>query len=82
MGKRDLEQRESLADPLWRQYERTLLNKIAYRDKELLELHEDYVVLEMRLNGLWSIILRQAKRDRAERELEAANRRLARAANE
>lgn len=77
MGSRDLEQRESLSDPLWRKYERVLLNRIEYRERELAELSEDYLALEQRCNALWGVIARSAKRDReaiAERKrMDAAN---------
>ena len=36
-----------LAD--WREYEKKLLQKIAYRERELLELHEDYIELQAKL---------------------------------
>ncbi len=61
------EQRESLTDPLWRRYERTLLNRIAYIERELLDLHDDYLDLERRYNALWGTIRRQAVRDKMER---------------
>lgn len=36
-----------LAD--WAKYEQRLLQKIAYRERELQELHEDYIELEAKL---------------------------------
>ena len=66
------EQRESLTDPLWRRYERTLLLRIAYRERELIELHEDYLQLELRCACLMAAIRRQAERDTLERVNRAA----------
>ena len=64
-------------DEHWQAVYRALLNKIAYRERELLELHEDYLELEQRCNGLWGVIRRQAARDRAaiaeRKALKAAN---------
>lgn len=64
-------------DEHWQAVHRALLNKIAYRERELLELHEDYLDLELRCNGLMAFIRRQAARDRAEiaarKALDAAN---------
>ena len=60
----------------WRRYERSLLQKLANRERELLELHEDYIALEQRCAGLMAVIRRQARRDRFERaqmEAKAAN---------
>lgn len=69
------EQPDLLAD--WRRYERSLHARIAYRERELAELHEDYLVLELRCSGLMACICRQAARDRAEiarrTAIEAAN---------
>ena len=42
-------------DPLWQRVERALLNRIEYRERELLELHEDYIALEIRYNGNRSV---------------------------
>lgn len=70
-----LKQRE--IDPLWQKVERALMNRIAYRDRELAELSEDYLVLEQRCSALMGVIRRQAARDRAEilerRAIAAAN---------
>jgi hypothetical protein len=40
--------RETAPDLLedWRRYEKALLQKIAYRERELLELHDDYIELQ------------------------------------
>lgn len=40
--------REETPDLLkdWTQYERRLLTKIAYRERELLELHQDFIELQ------------------------------------
>ncbi len=54
-------------DPLWRRVERALLNRIERRDRDYLELHEDYIELERRYNALWGTIRRQAARDKIER---------------
>jgi len=60
----------------WRRYEKSLLGKLANRERELLELHEDYLELEQRNNVLMGVIRRQAARDRfeiANRQAKAAN---------
>ena len=40
--------RESAPDLLadWREYEKKLLQKIEYRERELMELHQDYIALQ------------------------------------
>ncbi len=63
-------------DHLWRRVERALLNRIEKRERELLELHEDYMELERRYQALWGTIRRQAERDTVERV-----NRMAKAAN-
>lgn len=63
-------------DPLWQQVHRALLNRIAYRDRDYMQLHDDYCDLEFRYNALLGVIRRQARRDRFERaqaEAKAAN---------
>lgn len=50
----------------WRRYEKSLLQKLANRDKELRILHEDYIALELRCSGLMAVIRRQARKDRFE----------------
>lgn len=61
----------------WRRYEKSLLTKLANRERELLDLHNDYMDLEQAYNGLWGVIRRQAARDRAaiaeRKRLKAAN---------
>ena len=44
--------RDSLPDLLedWRRYEKSLLTKLANRERELLELHQDYMQLEADYN--------------------------------
>lgn len=37
-------------DEVWRAYERSLLNKIAYRERELAELNQEYMQLEADYN--------------------------------
>lgn len=49
-------------DELWER----AMRQLAYRERELMELHEDYLALEQRCNALMGVILRQAARDRAE----------------
>ena len=48
--------RDAIPDLLedWRRYERSLLQKLANRDRELLELHADY----MRLEADYNVIVR------------------------
>lgn len=65
-------------DAHWQQVHRALLNKIAYREKELLELHEDYIALEIRCNVLYAYCRRQWDLQ----DIEIANRRAAAAAND
>lgn len=65
-------------DEVWRAYERSLLNKIAYRERELAELNEDYLELEQRYNGCLAYL----RRVWARFDLERANRKLAEAAND
>ena len=60
-------------DELWER----AMRQLAYRERELLELHEDYLALEQRCNALMGVILRQAARD----TLDRVNR-MAKAANE
>ena len=63
-------------DPHWQAVHRALLNKIKYRERELTELGEDYLVLEQRCNALMAVIRSQAKRDRyeiAQRQARAGN---------
>lgn len=54
-------------DPHWQSVHRALLNRIEYRERELLALHEDYICLEQRCAGLMAVIRRQARRDRLDR---------------
>ena len=54
-------------DEHWQRVHRALLNKIEYRERELAELSEDYLALELRFNGLMGVIRRQAVRDTLER---------------
>lgn len=44
--------RDAIPDLLedWRRYERSLLQKLANRDRELLDLHRDYMQLEADYN--------------------------------
>ena len=65
-------------DPHWQRVHRALMLKIAYREKELAELHEDYIVLEQRLNAA----LAYCRRYWQALDAEAANRRITRAAND
>ena len=53
-----------------------LRRQIDYRERELTELHTDYLSLEQRCNALMGVIRRQAARDRfeiAQRQAKAAN---------
>ena len=65
-------------DELWRRVERALLNRIAYRERELLALHDDYLALELRHNQTLAYLHRVW--DRA--GIERASRLAQRAANE
>jgi hypothetical protein len=68
--------RETAPDLLedWRRYEKALLTKLANRDRELLELHQDYLALEVRCNALHAY----ARRYWEQQDIEIANRRLVR----
>lgn len=50
MRKQDGEARDLL--PLWMAERTALLRKIEYRERELLELHEDYISLQRDCNVL------------------------------
>lgn len=76
MGAREHPTPDLLED--WRRYEKSLLTKLANRERELRELHEDYLYLEQRLNGA----LGWARRYWAQQDAEIANRLTARAAND
>lgn len=65
-------------DPHWDKVHRALMLKIQYLERDLLMLHEDYMHLEQRLNGA----LGWARRYWAQQDIEIANRRAAKAANE
>ena len=52
------------------------MRQLAYRERELAELSEDYLALEQRCNALLAVIRRQAARDRVEianRQAKAVN---------
>lgn len=68
MGSRDAAVTDIDLLPKWMAERAVLLRRIEYRERELLEIHEDYLALEQRCAGLMAVILRQAQRDRAERE--------------
>ena len=53
-------------DPHWDRVHRSLQNKIVYRERELFELHQDYIALQYRYAALMSVIRAQAARDRFE----------------
>ncbi len=59
-------------DPHWDRVHRALIQRIERRDQELLELHEDYLALELRCACLMVAIRRQAERDTLERVNRAA----------
>ena len=57
-------------DELWER----AMRQLAYRERELAELSEDYLALEQRCNALMAVIRRQAARDRFEiAQRQAAN---------
>ena len=60
-------------DELWER----AMRQLAYREREIAELSEDYLALEQRCNALLAVIRRQAARDR----LECVNR-MAKASND
>ena len=64
-------------DPHWDRVHRALMQRIERRERELLELHEDYMALELRHNQTLAYLHRVW--DRA--DLERANR-LAKAVND
>ena len=66
-------------DPHWDRVHRALMQRIERRERELLELHDDYIALELRHNQTLAYLRRVW--DRA--DLERANRLVAQsAANE
>lgn len=74
MGSREREP----VDQHWQAVYRALLNKLARRDAEYIELHEDYMALELRLNNCLAYLHRHWARQ----DVEIANRLAARASND
>lgn len=63
-------------DPLWQAVYRALLNKIAYIERDYMELSEDYLSLELRNSCLVAANRRMAARERfeiAQRQAKAVN---------
>lgn len=61
-------------DELWER----AMRQLAYRERELQELHEDYLALEIRCNALYAYCRRKWDLQ----DIEIANRKAAEAANE
>lgn len=59
-------------DPHWDRVHRALIQRIERREAELLDLHEDYIEMELRNMCLMAAIRRQAERDTLERVNRAA----------
>lgn len=59
-------------DPHWHRVHRALMDKIAYLERDIMMIHEDYIELELRNMCLLAVIRRQAERDTLERVNRAA----------